>query len=285
MREDKLSLVYTLSSSMVVPQLLSVRRLQEDQPSPGRIQQGDQPSPGRIQQDDQPSPDNMLQEDQLSPDKMLHENRPSPDLRTETSEGTVQPCIPVICVIDEDDNNDFVECRESNSENPNFLHPESADLRPGASSRLSANSSTLSFFSVASSRLSSKIDLEAGKALCHRSTGLLLAFLSGVLMTVYSSMIKFLVEMDSMQVVIIRGVIQAVVLGAVAYYKKMSFIGSKERCVPVILFFVSITGGLRLLFIFTSFSRLPLGDSTTIIFSSPVFVMLLSICILKEHKL
>ena len=222
---------------MVVPQLLSVRMLQDDQPSPGS-----------------------------------------------QNTGIIQPCIPVICVIDED-KNDFVECGNSNSENPNFLHPESAEIRPGASSRLSAGSSTLSFFSVASSRISSKVDLDAGRALCHRSTGLLLAFLSGVLMTVYSSMIKFLVEMDSMQVVIIRGVIQAVCLGAVAYYKKMSFIGSREKCAPLILFFVSITGGLRLLFIFTSFSRLPLGDSTTIIFSSPVFVMLLSICILKENNL
>ena len=46
---------------------------------------------------------------------------------------------------------------------------------------------------------------------------------------------------------------------------------------------VAVTGGLRILFIFTSFSRLPLGDSTTILFSSPVIVMVLSMFILQER--
>ena len=45
----------------------------------------------------------------------------------------------------------------------------------------------------------------------------------------------------------------------------------------------AISGGLRIFFIFTSFARLPLGDSTTILFSSPVLVMVLSVFILKER--
>ena len=48
------------------------------------------------------------------------------------------------------------------------------------------------------------------------------------------------------------------------------------------LVLLAITGGLRILFIFTSFARLPLGDSTTILFSSPVLVMALSVFFLKE---
>ena len=51
----------------------------------------------------------------------------------------------------------------------------------------------------------------------------------------------------------------------------------------MLLFIVAFTGGLRIFFIFTSFSRLPLGDSTTILFSSPVIVMLLSMFILHER--
>ena len=51
----------------------------------------------------------------------------------------------------------------------------------------------------------------------------------------------------------------------------------------MLLFIVAFTGGLRILFIFTSFSRLPLGDSTTILFSSPVIVMVLSMFILHER--
>ena len=102
-------------------------------------------------------------------------------------------------------------------------------------------------------------------------------------MTAYSSMIKMLKDMDSMQVVVIRGVLQLLIMGAIAKYKKLSFRGTKEIKIAICLFFVAFTGGLRLLFIFTSFSRLPLGDSTTILFSSPVIVMFLSIFILKEN--
>ena len=48
------------------------------------------------------------------------------------------------------------------------------------------------------------------------------------------------------------------------------------------LFLLALTGGLRILFIFTSLARLPLGDATTIFSSSPVLVMVLSVFILKE---
>jgi len=115
-----------------------------------------------------------------------------------------------------------------------------------------------------------------------RSLGLLLALLSGVLMTAYSTMIKLLDSMDSMQVVVIRGALQMIVMGSSALIKGASFRGAKERQVPWLLLLIALSGGLRLLFIFTSFSRLPLGDSTTILFSSPVFVMIFSICLLRE---
>ena len=48
---------------------------------------------------------------------------------------------------------------------------------------------------------------------CNRSFGLLLALLSGVMMTTYSSLIKTLEEMDVMQVVVIRGLLQVSVMG------------------------------------------------------------------------
>jgi len=116
----------------------------------------------------------------------------------------------------------------------------------------------------------------------NRSLGLLLALLSGVMMTAYSTMIKLLDSMDSMQVVVMRGALQLMVMGVSALAKGASFRGAKEIQVPWLLLLIALSGGLRLLFIFTSFSRLPLGDSTTILFSSPVFVMIFSICLLKE---
>ena len=50
---------------------------------------------------------------------------------------------------------------------------------------------------------------------CPRSFGLLLAFLSGVMMTTYSSLIKTLEEMDVMQVVVIRGLLQVSIMGGI----------------------------------------------------------------------
>ena len=50
---------------------------------------------------------------------------------------------------------------------------------------------------------------------CTRFFGLLLAFLSGVMMTTYSSLIKTLEEMDVMQVVVIRGVLQVSIMGGI----------------------------------------------------------------------
>ena len=196
------------------------------------------------------------------------------DSNTRPLHPTFKP-IPVISIDTEEDEQLEKEIIKATGYST-FLHPSSAG---NPHSRLS---SPISFISVTSSRISSRLDFEASKTMCTKSLGLLLAFVSGVLMTAYSSMIKMLHDMDSMQVVVMRGVLQMVVMGSIAVYNKRSFIGPKDRFLPFLLFLVSLTGGLRLLFIFTSFSRLPLGDSTTIVFSSPVFVMLFSICILKE---
>jgi len=191
--------------------------------------------------------------------------------------------IPSIFITVEEDANVEKEIADVLSEdNLNHLSPTNKDDKQ-KSRPASRVSSAMSFISVASSRFSNRLYLDTNNAMCHKSLGLILAFLSGILMTAYSSMIKMLDHMDSMQVVVIRGVLQLVVMGAISVYKKLSFTGPKERFIPLLLFLVSLTGGLRLLFIFTSFSRLPLGDSTTIVFSSPVLVMVFSICILKEH--
>ena len=58
----------------------------------------------------------------------------------------------------------------------------------------------------------------------QRSLGLLLAFLSGILLTTFSALLK-LVTMDPMEVVIIRGVLQSLIMACVAIYKKQSFTG------------------------------------------------------------
>ena len=69
-----------------------------------------------------------------------------------------------------------------------------------------------------------KVDLAKNKSL-SRYLGLLLAFISGVMMTTYSSMIKMLDTMDSMQVVVIRGALQFFIMGSIAMYKNVPFRG------------------------------------------------------------
>jgi len=116
----------------------------------------------------------------------------------------------------------------------------------------------------------------------QRSFGLIVAFISGVMMTGYSSMILMVQDMDPMQLLVIRGVLQMVAFGCIAKCKKSSFRGTPTLKISFLLFLLAFTGGLRLLFIFTSFSRLPIGDSTTIFYSSPILVMVLSIFLLGE---
>merc|ERR1719369_90616 len=82
--------------------------------------------------------------------------------------------------------------------------------------------------------------------------------------------------MDPMQVLVIRGVLQMVFFGSIAKYKKSSFSGSNQLKISLFLVLLAFTGGLRLLFIFTSFSRLNIGDS------SPILVMVLSVFLLSE---
>jgi len=200
------------------------------------------------------------------------------------------PKVPQICIdFDEFEDETIKDSEASSPKDPNFLNADSnqdtLSIPSRTGSRMSRASSAFSFVSVASSFRSPRLnDFKMPEnEMFTRSLGLLLAFISGVLMTAYSSMIKLLRDMDSMQVVVIRGVMQLVIMGAIAKYKKLSFRGTTETKIAICLFFVAFTGGLRLLFIFTSFSRLPLGDSTTILFSSPVIVMVLSIFILKEN--
>jgi len=199
-------------------------------------------------------------------------------------ESLSQPCktiIPSIAIHIEEDASVEKEIENALEDSNRLSASKGEKPKSRPSSRLS--SSALSIISVASSRISSRFEFDATNSSCNQFFGLLLAFISGILMTAYSSMIKMLDHMDSMQVVVMRGVLQLVIMGTYAVYKKFSFTGPKEKFLPLLIFLVSFTGGLRLLFIFTSFSRLPLGDSTTIVFSSPVFVMLFSICILKER--
>merc|ERR1712038_517368 len=117
---------------------------------------------------------------------------------------------------------------------------------------------------------------------CSTYKGLFLAFLSGLLMTVYTTLIQELENMDTMVLVIIRGFLQLLITGINTVHRGVPFLAVDNRRANIILLMVAIIVGIRLLLVFASFAMLPLGDSTAILFSQPVVVMLLSVFLLQE---
>merc|ERR1711934_336734 len=124
-------------------------------------------------------------------------------------------------------------------------------------------------------RLNLRKTVDDDEGVVHtRVLGLSLALLSGVLMTVYSSLLKLLEETPSMQ---------QLVMALVLMKRGTNPCSTSQPSAIFLLIAVASTGGLRILFIFTSFTRLPLGDSSTILFSSPVLVITLSVFLLDER--
>ncbi|KAK6638133.1 hypothetical protein RUM44_008558 [Polyplax serrata] len=107
-----------------------------------------------------------------------------------------------------------------------------------------------------------------------------LAFISGTFFTLSSAAVKALSNVNPMELLVIRSTVQIVFMVAIALYVKANLFGPKGY--RILLQIQGLVGGLTLVLLFFTFRRLPLGDATTIIFSSPVFVMVLSFIILRE---
>nr|CAD7443313.1 unnamed protein product [Timema bartmani] len=118
------------------------------------------------------------------------------------------------------------------------------------------------------------------KELSTNWCGVLLAFLSGTFFTLSSAALKALKSVDPMELLMIRSALQVAVMLAVACQRGHNVVG--PRGYRLLLQLQGIVGGITLVLLFYSFRRLPLGDATTIIFSSPMFVMLLSLIFLRE---
>ncbi|EEB11253.1 transmembrane protein, putative [Pediculus humanus corporis] len=110
--------------------------------------------------------------------------------------------------------------------------------------------------------------------------GPLLAFLSGTFFTLSSAAVKALTTINPMELLVIRSIVQIIFMLIIAIYVKKNLFGPKGY--RLMLNIQGLVGGLTLILLFFTFRRLPLGDATTIIFSSPVFVMVLSFIILRE---
>lgn len=132
--------------------------------------------------------------------------------------------------------------------------------------------------------------------------GVFLAFVSGTFFTISSSLVKAVIGVNPMVLLAIRSVVQILAMSIVACWTSTNLLGPKDQrglihlqvyldvylliiLIIVFFFFYSIqgiVGGTTLALLYFSFRLLPIGDATTIIFSSPVLVILLSFLFLRE---
>ncbi|XP_033221597.1 solute carrier family 35 member G1-like [Belonocnema kinseyi] len=109
--------------------------------------------------------------------------------------------------------------------------------------------------------------------------GIFLAFLSGTFFTISSALVKAIRNVDPMILLGIRAIFQMILMLIIACRESNIFGPKGQR---LLIHFQGLVGGLTLCLLYYSFRKLPLGDATTIIFSSPVIVIALSFIFLKE---
>ncbi|XP_015599118.1 solute carrier family 35 member G1-like [Cephus cinctus] len=110
--------------------------------------------------------------------------------------------------------------------------------------------------------------------------GVFLAFLSGTFFTISSALVKAVRNVDPMILLSIRCLLQITVMLLVAFKDSRNLFGPKGQ--RLLVQFQGLVGGMTLSLLYYSFRMLPLGDATTIIFSSPIIVIALSFIFLKE---
>ncbi|XP_034950128.1 solute carrier family 35 member G1 [Chelonus insularis] len=110
--------------------------------------------------------------------------------------------------------------------------------------------------------------------------GIFLAFISGAFFTISSALVKAIRNVDPMVLLGIRALLQMTIMLISAIRHGKNLLGPKGS--RLLLHLQGVVGGMTLALLYYSFRKLPLGDATTIIFSSPVIVIALSFIFLKE---
>ena len=110
--------------------------------------------------------------------------------------------------------------------------------------------------------------------------GVMYAILSGLSFTVFNCFFKMIKSLSIFEVILIHRMVQALLVLPVLVSLRLDPRGPEGT--RLLVWFGAVLGSLDLYLQFTSVSILPFGDSLAIKFSSPVIVMLLSHCFLKE---
>jgi len=128
-------------------------------------------------------------------------------------------------------------------------------------------------------------DSEVDYRSCNTSTrylGYCCAILAGLCFTSSNVMIKFIPGVNSWELLLIRCLTQLATMIPIMVVGRHAVLGTPDFATRWRVVTQGFLGGFLLLALFEAVARMPLGDSTAIFFSSPVFTMVLSSIVLKE---
>ncbi|XP_065336285.1 solute carrier family 35 member G1-like isoform X1 [Cloeon dipterum] len=127
-----------------------------------------------------------------------------------------------------------------------------------------------------------KIKEDLGPTAARRTNwwAILLTFLSGVCFTLSSGLVKGIELINPMELLALRAAIQITAVAPLIAWKLINPFGPPGY--RILMMVQGFIGGWLLVALFIAFRRLPLGDATSIIFSSPVFVLIMSFAFLRE---
>ena len=120
----------------------------------------------------------------------------------------------------------------------------------------------------------------------HEIIGCVLAFISGVIFTVNNIIIQVR-KLDFTDIVLVRSTLQILLIGGLCYFKNLSLFPKLEENstrTKIVMIVQGFLGGLMIIMSFGCVRLMPLGDASTLLFSSPIFTMILA-CLCLNHKL
>jgi len=106
---------------------------------------------------------------------------------------------------------------------------------------------------------------------------------AGLCFTSANTMVKLLPPGSSYDILLLRSLIQMQLMLPLVIRADKGFYGAEDWQTKLRVVGQGALGGFLLLSVMQAVSRLPLGDSTAIFFSSPAVTMILSFFLLKDH--
>ncbi|XP_053204172.1 solute carrier family 35 member G1-like [Panonychus citri] len=110
--------------------------------------------------------------------------------------------------------------------------------------------------------------------------GLVMAMGSGISLATGGLTVKLVDSLSGIEIAVARSLVTCVLVFIFILFQRESFMPPSGERFPLLM--RSVTGCIALIFSFSAIKLIPLGDSQSIVFSSPVFVSILGCLILKE---